>query len=65
VVFAEKRDGAVVGAQVARQPDGLQVLGASGFQPAAGAGALEVFPEVEFEQGTKASMARTGLASET
>jgi hypothetical protein len=50
VIFAEVADGAVVGTQVADEPDGLEVFGAGVFEAAAGAGALEIAPEVEFEE---------------
>jgi hypothetical protein len=50
VIFAEVADGAVVGTQVAGEPDGLKVFGAGVFESAAGAGALEMAPEVELEE---------------
>ena len=50
MIFAEIADGAVVGAEVAGEPDGLEVFGAGVFEAATGAGALEIAPEVELEE---------------
>ena len=51
MVLAEITDSAVVRAQIAGQPDRLEILGAGVFQTTAGAGALEAAPKVEFEEG--------------
>ncbi len=51
MVLAEIADGAVVGPEVAGKPDGGEVFAAGVLKPAAGAGASEVAPEVEFEEG--------------
>jgi hypothetical protein len=48
VILPEIRECAVVGAQVASQPDGLQVFGANVLKTAAGTGTLEVSPKIEF-----------------
>jgi hypothetical protein len=49
VVLAEVGDGLEVRAQTAQQPDHFEVAGGLGFEAAAGADAVEVAVEVEFE----------------
>jgi hypothetical protein len=50
VVLAEIAGSVVVGAQVAAEPDSLEVFGAGVFDSVAGTGALEIAPEVEFQE---------------
>ena len=50
VVLAEIGDGAVVGTEIAGEPDGLEVFAASALKSTARASPLEVAPEVEFKQ---------------